>query len=112
LRLIHLNMKHFALVKSKVKLLAVMGGLNNDGFNFIRHSLVDQSQYVLENWPGTAAMHRVAVSLSSKINLLDPLNIHSNDNRGKNRLQLSLHKTRSTGIYPDNARCQHRYPPE
>ncbi len=41
-----------ALVKSKVKQLAVMGGLNNDGFNFTRHDLVDQSQYVLENWPG------------------------------------------------------------
>ncbi len=43
----------FELVKSKVRLLAVMGGLKNDGFNFTRHDLVDQSQYVLENWPGT-----------------------------------------------------------
>ena len=43
----------FALVQRKVKLLAVMGGLNNDGFNFVRHGLVDQSQYVLEKWPGT-----------------------------------------------------------
>jgi len=42
----------YALVESKVKLLAVMGGLNNDGFNFVRHDLVDQTQYVLENWPG------------------------------------------------------------
>jgi len=42
-----------ALVKRKVKLLAVMGGLNNDGFNFSRHGLVDQTQYVIENWPGT-----------------------------------------------------------
>jgi hypothetical protein len=33
--------------------MAVMGGLNNDGFNFVRHSLVDQTRYVLENWPGT-----------------------------------------------------------
>ena len=40
-----------ALIKSKVKLLAVMGGLNNDGFNFIRHNLVEQTQYVIENWP-------------------------------------------------------------
>ena len=40
------------LVKSKVKLLAVMGGLHNDGFNLSRHELVDQSQYVIENWPG------------------------------------------------------------
>jgi len=43
----------FELVQRKVKLLAVMGGLNNDGFNLTRHDLVDQSQYVLENWPGT-----------------------------------------------------------
>ncbi len=43
----------FALVKSKVRLLAVMGGLNNDGFNFTRHCLVEQSQFVLGNWPGT-----------------------------------------------------------
>jgi len=41
------------LVKSKVKLLAIMGGLHNDGFNLSRHDLVDQSQYVIENWPGT-----------------------------------------------------------
>jgi len=43
----------FALVESKVKLLAVMGGLHNDGFNFVRHNLVGQTQYVIENWPGT-----------------------------------------------------------
>ncbi len=43
----------FELVKSKVKLLAIMGGLHNDGFNLVRHGLVDQSQYVIENWPGT-----------------------------------------------------------
>ncbi|MCK4990890.1 MAG: hypothetical protein KAS29_10410, partial [Bacteroidales bacterium] len=43
----------FELVKSKVKLLAIMGGLHNDGFNLSRHDLVDQSQYVIENWPET-----------------------------------------------------------
>jgi len=43
----------FELVQRKVKLLAVMGGLNNDGFNLVRHDLVDQSQFVIENWPGT-----------------------------------------------------------
>jgi len=42
----------YDLVKKKVKLLAVMGGLNNDGFNFVRHNLVEQTQYVIENWPG------------------------------------------------------------
>lgn len=43
----------YALVEKKVKLLVAMGGLNNDGFNFVRHDLVDQTQYVIENWPGT-----------------------------------------------------------
>jgi len=43
----------FDLVRKKVKLLAVMGGLHNDDFNFVRHDLVDQTQYVIENWPGT-----------------------------------------------------------
>ncbi len=48
-----LDPEGFALVESKVKLLAVMGGLHNDGFNFVRHGLVGQTQYVIENWPGT-----------------------------------------------------------
>ena len=43
----------FNLVESKVKLLAVMGGLHGDGFNFVRHNLVEQTQYVIEHWPGT-----------------------------------------------------------
>lgn len=48
-----LDPEGFALVEQKVKLLAVMGGLHNDGFNFVRHNLVEQTQYVIENWPGT-----------------------------------------------------------
>jgi len=43
----------FSLVEQKVRLLAVMGGLHGDGFNFVRHNLVNQTQYVIENWPGT-----------------------------------------------------------
>jgi hypothetical protein len=43
----------YDLVEKKVKLLAVMGGLHGDNFNFVRHNLVSQTQYVLENWPGT-----------------------------------------------------------
>jgi len=42
----------YALVEKKVKLLAIMGGLHNDGFNLVRHNTVDQAQYVIENWPG------------------------------------------------------------
>lgn len=48
-----LDQEGYALVENKVKLLAVMGGLHNDGFNFVRHDLVDQTQYVIENWPVT-----------------------------------------------------------
>jgi hypothetical protein len=47
-----LDAEGYALVEQKVKLLAVMGGLHNDGFNFVRHGLVGQTQYVIENWPG------------------------------------------------------------
>ncbi|MCD6205450.1 MAG: hypothetical protein J7L22_07290 [Candidatus Marinimicrobia bacterium] len=43
----------YALVEKKVKLLAVMGGLHGDDFNFVRHNLVGQTQYVIEHWPGT-----------------------------------------------------------
>lgn len=40
-----------SLVKKKVRLLVAMGGRVNDNFNFVRHGLVDESQFVIENWP-------------------------------------------------------------
>ena len=40
-----------ALVERKVRQLIAMGGLRNDGFNFVRHGLVDTSAYLIENWP-------------------------------------------------------------
>ena len=39
------------LVASKVKELIIMGGINNDDFNFVRHNLVQDTEYVLKNWP-------------------------------------------------------------
>lgn len=39
------------LVAKKVKVLVVMAGLNNDGFNLTRHNLVEVSKNVIENWP-------------------------------------------------------------
>jgi hypothetical protein len=39
------------LIAKKVNKLVVMAGLNNDGFNLVRHSLVEVSQRVIENWP-------------------------------------------------------------
>jgi hypothetical protein len=53
----------YALVEKKVKLLVAMGGLNNDGFNFTRHDLVDQTQYVIENWPGTLVTTHVGADM-------------------------------------------------
>ncbi len=53
----------YALVEKKVKLLVAMGGLNDDGFNFVRHGLMDQTQYVIENWPGTLVTTHVGGSM-------------------------------------------------
>jgi len=58
-----LDPEGLALVKSKVRLLAVMGGLHNDGFNFVRHDLVGQTQYVFENWPGTLVTTHVGADM-------------------------------------------------
>ncbi len=40
-----------ALVAAKVKELVLMGGVRNDAFNFVRHNLAGQTEYVLRNWP-------------------------------------------------------------
>ncbi len=39
------------LIARKVTELVVMGGLKNDNFNLVRHNLVDESEYVIRNWP-------------------------------------------------------------
>ena len=39
------------LVRAKVKKLVLMGGVRNDGFNFVRHNLAGQTQHVLTHWP-------------------------------------------------------------
>ena len=41
----------YELVKRKVLKLVAMGGLVNDNFNFVRHDLVKQTQFVIETWP-------------------------------------------------------------
>jgi len=40
-----------ALVAQKIDKLVLMGGVYYDEFNFVRHDLVEQTQYVIENWP-------------------------------------------------------------
>jgi len=42
---------HPELIARKVKQLVIMGGLNNDDFNLVRHGLVETSQKILTNWP-------------------------------------------------------------
>ena len=44
------------LVASKVEKLVVMGGRHNDGFNLVRHGLVDTTQEAIENWPTPLAI--------------------------------------------------------
>lgn len=44
------------LVASKVEKLVVMGGRHNDGFNLVRHGLVDTTQEVIDNWPTPLAI--------------------------------------------------------
>lgn len=40
-----------ALVEAKVKELVLMGGVRNDGFNFVRHNSAPWVENVLRHWP-------------------------------------------------------------
>ena len=40
-----------ALVEAKVKELVLMGGVRNDGFNFVRHNSAPWVENVLRRWP-------------------------------------------------------------
>lgn len=39
------------LIDRKVVELVVMGGLNGDDFNLVRHGLVEKTQFVIQTWP-------------------------------------------------------------
>jgi hypothetical protein len=39
------------LIAEKVKELVIMGGVNNDGFNLVRHDLVNVSEKIFNDWP-------------------------------------------------------------
>ena len=54
-----------------------MGGLNNDGFNLTRHDLVGQSQYVIENWPGTLVVTSVGGDMITGETLTSTTPIHN-----------------------------------
>ena len=44
------------LVAGKVEKLVIMGGRHNDGFNLVRHGLVETTQEVMKNWPTPLAI--------------------------------------------------------
>ena len=54
--LAHLLRAEADLVAGKVGQLVVMGGRHNDGFNLVRHGLVETTQEVIENWPTPLAI--------------------------------------------------------
>jgi len=43
--------KYPDVIARKVKELVIMSGVNNDGFNLVRHNLVSASENVIRNWP-------------------------------------------------------------
>lgn len=53
------------LVASKVNKLVLMGGVYYDDFNFVRHDLVDQTQYVIKNWPTPIAVSQEGVYIKT-----------------------------------------------
>ena len=57
------------LVAQKVKELVIMGGLNNDGFNLVRHNLVSASENVIENWPSPLVISQEGSSILTGDNL-------------------------------------------
>jgi hypothetical protein len=59
------------LVTKKVDKLIVMGGVYHDEFNFVRHDLVEQTQYVLENWPTPVIVSQEGVYIKTGAALED-----------------------------------------
>jgi len=53
------------LVSRKVHKLVLMGGVYYDEFNFVRHELVDQTQYVIENWPSPIVVSQEGVYIKT-----------------------------------------------
>lgn len=62
------------LITRKVEKLVLMGGVYYDEFNFVRHGLVDQTQYVLENWPTPIVISQEGVYIKTGEGLKDTPN--------------------------------------
>jgi len=59
------------LVAEKVNNLIVMGGVNNDGFNFSRHNLKKETEYVFANWPTPIVISQPGSNILTGIPLMD-----------------------------------------
>ncbi|MBL7135893.1 MAG: PKD domain-containing protein [Candidatus Marinimicrobia bacterium] len=57
------------LVAQKIKELVIMGGVNNDNFNLVRHNLVDVSENIIENWPTPIVFSQEGSSILTGDNL-------------------------------------------
>ena len=60
-----------ALIAAKVQELVLMGGVRNDGFNFVRHNLAGQTEYVLRNWPTPIVVSQEGVDIHTGAGLRD-----------------------------------------
>ncbi|MCY3858109.1 MAG: nucleoside hydrolase [Gammaproteobacteria bacterium] len=60
---------HPTLIKQKVLRLVAMGGRVNDNFNFVRHELVGESQFVIEHWPTQLVVTDFGGNLHSGVSL-------------------------------------------
>ena len=59
------------LISQKVAELVVMAGLINDTFNTVRHDLVDQTEYVIRNWPTPLVISQHGESVHTGAKLAD-----------------------------------------
>ena len=59
------------LISQKVAELVVMAGLVNDTFNTVRHNLVDQTEYVIRNWPTRLVISQHGESVHTGAKLAD-----------------------------------------
>jgi len=59
------------LVAQKVDKLVLMGGVYYDDFNFVRHDLVEQTQYILEHWPTPVIVSQEGVYIKTGAALED-----------------------------------------
>lgn len=60
-----------ALIAQKVDKLVLMGGVYYDEFNFVRHDLVAQTQYILENWPTPVVVSQEGIYIKTGAALKD-----------------------------------------